>query len=332
MKSASHKKASIKRIAVFTSGGDAPGMNACIRAVVRTALNYKLEVYGILRGFQGMIDGEFVFMNASSVANIIHRGGTVLKTARSEDFMTKAGMLAAKKNIEKYSIDGVIAIGGDGTFHGALEFSEICSVPFIGCPGTIDNDLFGTDFTIGYDTAINTVVEAVDRIRDTAESHGRVFFVEVMGRDAGLIALRSGIASGAEAILIPETPTKLDDIITHLSKGRKDKASKIVIIAEGDEAGGAFTIAQKVKKKIPSLDVRVTVLGHIQRGGNPTAMDRVYASRIGFASVEGLLDGKKKVMAGIVNKEITFTPFEKAVKHILKPDANLVRMISILAK
>jgi 6-phosphofructokinase 1 len=332
MKPVSNKKTGIKRIAVFSSGGDAPGMNACIRAVVRTGINYGLEVYGILRGYEGMIDGDFVFMNASSVANIIHRGGTMLKTARSEKFMTKEGMLAAKKNLEKHSIDGVIAIGGDGTFRGASEFSKICSVPFVGCPGTIDNDLFGIDFAIGYDTAINTVVEAVDRIRDTAESHGRVFFVEVMGRDAGLIALRSGIASGAEAILIPETPTKLNDLIAHLSKGRKDKSSKIIIIAEGDEAGGAFSIAQKVKKKVPSLDIRITVLGHIQRGGNPSAMDRVTASRIGFASVEALLYGKKSVMTGIVNKEIIFTPFEKAVKHILRPDENLLRMIDILAK
>ncbi len=332
MKTGSNKKARIKKIAVLTSGGDAPGMNACIRAVVRTGINYDLEVFGVLRGFEGMIEDEFVLMNASSVANIIHRGGTMLKTARSKSFMTKAGMLAAKENLEYHSIDGVIAIGGDGTFRGAVEFGKICSVPFIGCPGTIDNDLFGTDFTIGYDTAINTVAEAVDRIRDTAESHGRVFFVEVMGRDAGLIALRSGIASGAEAILIPETPTKLDELIEHLSKGRKDKSSKIVIIAEGDEAGGAFTIAGKVKKKIPSLDIRVTVLGHIQRGGNPSAMDRVNASRIGFASVEALLHGKKNVMTGIVDKKIAFTPFQKAVKHILKPDETLLRMIDILAK
>ena len=331
MKPRSHKKG-IQRIAVLTSGGDSPGMNACVRAVVRTAINYRLEVYGILRGYQGMVDGEFVLMNASSVANIIHRGGTMLKTARSNDFMTKKGMLAAKENLEIHEIEGVIAIGGDGTFRGALEFGKICPVPFIGCPGTIDNDLFGTDFTIGYDTAINTVVEAVDRIRDTAESHGRVFFVEVMGRDAGLIALRSGIASGAEAILIPETPTHLNRLIDHLSRGRKDKASKIVIIAEGDEAGGAFSIAAKVKKKIPALDIRVTVLGHIQRGGNPSAMDRVNASRMGFASVEALLNGKKSVMAGIVNKKVVFTPFQKAVKHIQKPDGTLLRMITILAK
>ena len=307
-------------------------MNACIRAVVRTGLDYGLEVFGILRGYQGMIDGEFVFMNASSVANIIQRGGTMLKTARSSSFLTKAGMVAAKQNLEKYAIDGVVAIGGDGTFRGALDLGKICFVPFIGCPGTIDNDLYGTDFTIGYDTAVNTVVDAVDKVRDTAESHGRVFFVEVMGRDAGLIALRSGIASGAEAILIPETPTKLNKLINHLAKGRKDKAAKIVIIAEGDEAGGAFVIAEKVKKKIPTLDARVTVLGHIQRGGNPSAMDRVNASRMGFASVEALLNGKRNVMTGIVNRKIIFTPFQKAVKHIQKPDETLLRMITVLAK
>ncbi|MBK5283852.1 MAG: 6-phosphofructokinase [Bacteroidia bacterium] len=321
----------MKRIAVFTSGGDAPGMNACIRAVVRTGINYGVEVFGILRGYEGMINDEFVLTNASSVANIIHRGGTMLKTARSKSFLAKEGMLAAKNNLEKNKIDGVIAIGGDGTFRGAVEFSKICSIPFVGCPGTIDNDLFGTDFTIGYDTAINTVVEAVDKIRDTAESHNRVFFVEVMGRDAGLIALRSGIASGAEAILIPETPTHVDSFIGQLAEGRKDKTSKIVVVAEGDDAGGAIAIAEEVSKKIPSLDVRVTILGHIQRGGNPSAMDRVYASRMGFASVEALLNGKSGVMTGIINKEIVFTPFENAVKHIQLPDPNLIRMIGILS-
>ena len=321
----------MKRIVVLTSGGDAPGMNACIRAAVRTGIYYNLEVFGILRGYEGMVNGEFVLMNASSVSNIIHHGGTMLKTARSKSFLTKEGMLAAKKNLEKYSIGGVVVIGGDGTFRGALEFSKICSVPFIGCPGTIDNDLVGTDFTIGYDTAINTVVEAVDRIRDTAESHNRVFFVEVMGRDAGLIAMRSGIAVGAEAILLPETKTNLDELVTLLSEGRKEKASKIVLVAEGDEAGGAFAIADFVRKKIPSLEIRVTVLGHIQRGGNPSAMDRVNASRIGFASVEALLNGQSLVMTGIINNQIAFTPFEKAVKHIQQLDDTLVRMIAILS-
>jgi 6-phosphofructokinase 1 len=321
----------IKRIAVFTSGGDAPGMNACIRAVVRTGIHYKLEVFGILRGYEGIVNDEFVLMNASSVANIIHHGGTMLKTARSHRFLTKEGMQAAKNNLEKNKIDGVVAIGGDGTFRGALEFSQICSVPFIGCPGTIDNDLAGTDFTIGYDTAINTVVEAVDRIRDTAESHNRVFFVEVMGRDAGLIALRSGIASGAEAILLPETPTHIDELIRLLSEGRKEKSSKIILVAEGDEAGGAFAIAEQVKKKIPSLETRVTVLGHIQRGGNPSAMDRVNASRMGFASVEALLSGKLSVMTGVINNQIVFTPFANAVKHIHQPDENLLRMIGVLS-
>jgi 6-phosphofructokinase 1 len=321
----------MKRIAVLTSGGDAPGMNSCIRAVVRTGIHYGLDVFGILRGYDGMVNDEFVLMNASSVANIIHHGGTMLKTARSDRFMTRQGMLAAKSNLEKNKIDGVIVIGGDGTFRGALEFGKICSVPFIGCPGTIDNDLVGTDFAIGYDTAINTVVEAVDRIRDTAESHNRVFFVEVMGRDAGLIALRSGIAAGAEAILLPETKTHINDLSRILTEGRKEKASKIIIVAEGDEAGGAFAIAEEIRKKIPSLETRVTVLGHIQRGGNPSAMDRVNASRIGFASVEALLSGKSLVMAGIINKEIVFTPFANAVKHIEQPDENLVRMIGILS-
>jgi len=321
----------MKRIAVFTSGGDAPGMNACIRAVVRTGIHYGVEVFGVLRGYEGMINNEFVLMNSSSVSNIIHRGGTMLKTARSKTFFTKEGMLDAKINLEKNKIDGVIAIGGDGTFRGAVEFVKICSIPFIGCPGTIDNDLFGTDFTIGYDTAINTVVEAVDRIRDTAESHNRIFFVEVMGRDAGLIALRSGIASGAEAILIPETPTHVDALFKLLEEGRKDKTSKIIVVAEGDDAGGAFAIAEEVRKRIPSFDIRVTVLGHIQRGGNPSAMDRVNSSRMGFAAVEALLNGKSGMMTGIINREIVFTPFENAVKHIQQPDPNMIRMIGILS-
>ena len=321
----------MKKIAVFTSGGDSPGMNACLRAVVRTAIFHKIDVVGILHGYDGMIKGEFIEMDSSSVANIIHRGGTVLKTARSKDFMTLEGQKKAMENLLKHSIDGVVAIGGDGTFKGALEFSKMCNIPFVGCPGTIDNDLVGTDFTIGYDTAINTVVEAVDKIRDTAESHDRLFFVEVMGRDAGLIALRAGIGVGAESILMPETKTDIEDLIKRLEGGRKSKSSKIIIVAEGDDVGGAFVIAEKVKKRLPDYDTRITILGHIQRGGSPTAMDRVNSSRMGFAAVEALMNGEKNSMIGIVDKNIKYTPFENAVKHIQELNPDLMRMVDILS-
>jgi len=321
----------MKKIAVFTSGGDAPGMNACLRAVVRTAIYHNLEVVGIMHGYDGLIKGEFIPLGVKSVSGIIQRGGTILKTARSKEFLTLEGRKKALENLKKNNIDGVVAIGGDGTFKGALEFSQINTIPFIGCPGTIDNDLIGTDFTIGYDTAINTVVEAVDKVRDTAESHDRLFFIEVMGRDAGLIALRSGIGSGAEAILMPETKTDIEDLIKRLENSRKSKSSKIVIVAEGDEAGGAFTIAEQVKKRLPDYDTRITILGHIQRGGNPSAMDRVNSSRMGFAAVEALLAGRSNEMVGIVDKKIVYTPFEKAVKHRQGLDPDLVRMLEILS-
>jgi 6-phosphofructokinase 1 len=321
----------MKKIAVLTSGGDSPGMNACIRAVVRTAIYHKVEVMGIMHGYDGMIKDEYIPLSAKSVANIIQRGGTILKTARSKEFRTVEGRQAAIDNLNKYGIEGLVVIGGDGTFTGALELSKMMNIPIVGCPGTIDNDLIGTDFTIGYDTAINTVVEAVDKLRDTAESHDRLFFVEVMGRDAGLIALRAGIAAGAESILMPETKTDLNDLINRLKNKRKSKNSKIIIVAEGDEAGGAFSIAEKIGKELPEYDMRVTILGHIQRGGNPSAMDRVNSSRIGFAAVEALLAGKHNVMVGIVDKRITYTPFEKAIKHTEVLDVDLLRMLEILS-
>jgi 6-phosphofructokinase 1 len=321
----------MKRIAVFTSGGDSPGMNACIRAVVRTALHHHIEVIGIRQGYEGMIEGDFVTMDASSVANIIQRGGTILKTARSQRFFTLEGREKAKMQLEKNNIEGVIVIGGDGSFKGALEFSKICNIPFVGCPGTIDNDLVGTDFTIGYDTAINTVIDAVDKIRDTAESHNRLFFVEVMGRDAGLIALRSGIAVGAEAIFIPETHSDIEGLIKKLENSRKSKSSKIILVAEGDEAGGAFAIAEKVKKALPDFDTRVSVLGHLQRGGSPTCMERVNASRMGFAAVDALMQNKRNIMIGIVDKNIKHTPFENAVKHIQEVNRDILKMMEILA-
>jgi 6-phosphofructokinase 1 len=286
---------------------------------------------GIMHGYDGMIKDEFFKMDEKSVANIIHRGGTILKTARSKEFLTSEGRQKAYENLKKYNIDGVVVIGGDGSFKGALEFSRKFNIPFIGCPGTIDNDLEGTDVTIGYDTAINTVVEAVDKIRDTAESHDRLFFVEVMGRDAGMIALIAGIGVGAENILIPETKTDIDDLVQRLKNKRKTKTSKIIIVAEGDEAGGAFEIAEEVKKRLPDYDTRVTILGHIQRGGNPTAMDRLNSSRMGFAAVENLLKGEKNVMVGIKNKSITLTPFEKAVKQRPQMDKDLLRMMDILS-
>jgi 6-phosphofructokinase 1 len=321
----------MKKIAVFTSGGDSPGMNACLRAVVRTAIYHKMEVMGIMHGYDGMIKDEFTKMDEKSVANIIHRGGTILKTARSKDFMTDEGRAKALANLKKYGIEGVVAIGGDGTFKGALEFSKTSGIPFVGCPGTIDNDLAGTDYTIGYDTAINTVVQAVDKVRDTAESHDRLFFVEVMGRDSGMIAILSGIGAGAESILIPETKTDINILVQRLKNKRKTKNSKIIIVAEGDEAGGAFVIAEQVKKQLPDYDTRVTVLGHLQRGGNPSAMDRVNSSRMGYAAVEALKRGAKNCMVGIIDKKIVLTPFEEVVKKTQKLDPDLLRMLDILS-
>lgn len=324
-------KKTIKNIGVFTSGGDSPGMNAAIRAVVRTALYYDVKVTGILRGYDGMIGGEFVPMERKSVANIIQRGGTILKTARSDEFHTVEGRKKAFEQLKLNEIDALVAIGGDGTFTGANIFYDEYKVPVIGLPGTIDNDLLGTDFTIGYDTAINTVIQAVDKIRDTAESHDRLFIVEVMGRDSGFIALRSGIGTGAEAILIPETKTDIKALLARLEMSRKDKSSKIIIVAEGDDAGGAFEIAKSVKEKFPLIDTRVSVLGHIQRGGAPSCMDRVLASRLGVAAVESLIEGKTGEMIGIVNGKIHFTPFGQAIKHNTDVNKELLKIVDILS-
>ncbi len=321
----------IKKIGVITSGGDAPGMNAAIRAVVRTALYYNLEVTGIMRGYEGMINGEFLSMNRKSVSNIIQRGGTILKTARSNEFRTKEGRQKAYDQLVKHNIDALVAIGGDGTFTGAKVFIKEFNFPILGLPGTIDNDLVGTDFTIGYDTAINTVINAVDKIRDTAESHDRLFIVEVMGRDSGLIALRSGIGVGAEAIMIPETKTDINALFKRLEKGRKDKSSKILIVAEGDDAGGAFEVAEKIKERFPKYDTRLSILGHIQRGGSPTCMDRVLASRLGVAAVEALLEGRKGEMIGICNGKIHYTPFKNAIKHISEVNPSLLKIVEILS-
>lgn len=322
----------MKRIGVFTSGGDAPGMNACIRAVVRTALSRGLEVFGIYRGYQGMIEGEIVQLSSRDVSNIIQRGGTILKTARSEEFLTKEGRKKAAEHLRKIGIEGLVCIGGDGSFKGASILYEEHGIKTIGAPGTIDNDLYGTDSTIGYDTAVNTVVQAVDKLRDTAASHNRLFIVEVMGRDAGFIALRSGIACGAEAILVPETPTYIDALIQKLRDGwNRQKQSSIVIVAEGDESGGAYEVAKAVKQNFDGYDVRVTVLGHIQRGGSPSAYDRVLASELGYAAVEGLLQGKFNVMVGRQGRQIVYIPFEKAIKHNKELNRQLLQIAETLS-
>jgi 6-phosphofructokinase 1 len=291
-------------------------MNACIRAIVRSAISRGIKVTGINRGYQGMIEGDFVELKTESVSNIIHRGGTILKTSRSADFRTFEGRKKAYEQLVKAGINGVVAIGGDGTFTGASIFFKEFGIPVLGVPGTIDNDMYGTDFTIGYDTALNTAVEAIDRIRDTADSHNRIFFVEVMGRDAGFIALNTGIAGGAESILIPETDTDLQRLVETLKTGmRETKSSRIVVVAEGDEAGGAFKIADQVKSHFPGLETRVCILGHIQRGGNPSCRDRVLASSLGVAAVKGLLDGKTSMMVGMLNNRISYTPIELCAKH-----------------
>ncbi len=325
-------KKTIQCVGVFTSGGDAPGMNAAIRAVVRTGIFHGLRVFGIYRGYEGMIDGEIEELHSASVSNIIQQGGTILKTARSARFMREEGMKAAYLQLRKYGIDALIALGGDGTFRGALDFSRRYSIPIVGLPCTIDNDLYGTDFTIGFDTAINTAMQAIDKIRDTAAAHDRLFFVEVMGRDAGFIAMRSGIATGAEAILVPEYKMTIDELITRLEQGwQRKKTSCIVVVAEGDEEGGALEVARKVKRKLKHYETRVTIIGHLQRGGSPTCADRVLASRLGCAAIEALLANKKNVMVGQQHARIVYTPFTKAVKHHREISPAMVRLAEILS-
>lgn len=323
----------MKKIAVFTSGGDSPGMNACIRAVVRTALYNDIEVVGILHGYKGMINGEFRDMDAHSVSGIMHLGGTILRSARSEEFRTVEGRKKAYENLKKHQIDKIVVIGGDGSFRGASIFmEEYPDIHFVGCPGTIDNDLFGTDFTIGYDTAINTAMNAIDNIKDTANAHDRLFFVEVMGRDAGFIALSSAIATGAEAVLVPETKTNLDQLVATLERNfQRKKNASIVVVSEGDDAGGAFKIAEEVKKRcFERYEIKVTILGHIQRGGRPTCMERVRASRMGMEAVRALVDGKYGVMIGEVKGQIAYTPFDKATKHHMELNPILLEMVEIL--
>ncbi len=322
----------IKRIGVLTSGGDAPGMNAAIRAVTRTAIYHQLEVIGIRHGYQGLIQGNFKVLKAFSVSDIIQKGGTILKTARCEAFTTPEGRKIAYDNLVRQSIDGVVVIGGDGTFTGARIFNEEYNIPFVGIPGTIDNDIYGTDYTVGYDTCLNTVIEAVDKIRDTASAHNRLFFVEVMGAEAGFIALHSGIATGAEAILIPEIKDQAKILKQTLETGfKRRKSSSIIIVAEGDDEGGAFKIAEKVKEDFKDYSTRVTVLGHIQRGGSPSAQDRVVASRLGHAAVEALLDNQKSVMVGLQNDEVVLVPFRKAIKLHKDVNRSLLEIADILS-
>lgn len=322
----------IKRIAVFTSGGDAPGMNAALRAVVRTASFHDLHVYGINRGYEGMIDGDLKRLERRDVANIIHRGGTILKTARSKRFMEAEGRQQAFESLQAFDIDACIAIGGNGTFTGAHIFGQEHPMHFMGIPGTIDNDLYGTDYTIGFDTAVNTAIEAVDRIRDTADSHNRLFFIEVMGRHAGYIALHTAIASGAESVLIPEIETSLESLVDRLRKNAKrKKLFSLIIVAEGTPIGNATEIARKISEHVSDFEIKVTIIGHLQRGGAPNGLDRVLASRLGHSAVEGLLDGQSDKMVGILNDEIVYTPFEDAIYKQKDINNDLVRMSEILA-
>lgn len=322
----------IKRVAVFTSGGDAPGMNAALRAVVRSGSYYDLHVFGIRRGYEGMIEGDIVRLERADVGNIIHRGGTFLKTARSEKFRTPEGRKLAYETLLAHQIDACIAIGGNGTFTGAHIFYEEFGVPIVGIPGTIDNDLYGTDYTIGFDTAVNTAIDAVDKIRDTADSHNRLFFIEVMGRHAGFIALNTGIGSGAGFVIIPESTRTIEDLVGELQlNARRKKLFSLVIVAEGSKLGGATQIAQQVQEKLDFYDIRVTIIGHLQRGGSPTAQDRVMASRLGHAAIVGLLDGQKDVMVGIKNDKISFTPLEDAINKSRGPNKELQRLAEILA-
>lgn len=324
----------ISKLGVLTSGGDAPGMNPCIRAVVRTAIYNKLEVVGIRQGYKGMIENDMYKMDPRSVSNIVNLGGTILKTARCLDFRTEEGMEIAYKNIKAQGIDALVVIGGDGTFTGALRFSKkFPDIAVMGIPGTIDNDLYGSTYTLGFDTATNTVIEAIDKIRDTADSHDRLFFIEVMGRDSGAIALRAGISCGAEAILLPEKSTAIDDLIKQLKGDEVNKkSSSIVIVAEGDKSGGIYDLAKAVQKEVKNYDIKVTVLGHLQRGGSPSSFDRVLGSRLGFAAVNALLAGHSQKMVGLEANHIKITTLEEALSHHdFKLEDDLLQMVDVLS-
>lgn len=322
----------MKCIGILTSGGDAPGMNAAIRAVTRSAIYNGLRVKGIYRGYKGLITGEIKEFKTENVSNIIQQGGTILKTARCEEFHTPEGRKIAYETMQREEIDALIVIGGDGSLTGARIFAQEYDVPCIGLPGTIDNDLFGTDTTIGYDTALNTILDAVDKIRDTASSHERLFFVEVMGRDAGFLALNGAIAGGAEAAIIPEFSTEVDQLEEFIKNGfRKSKNSSIVLVAESKHTGGAMHYAERVKNEYPQYDVRVIILGHIQRGGRPTSHDRIIASRMGVASIEALMEGQRNIMVGIEDNKIVYVPFAKAVKKNKPIDEELLTVLKELS-
>jgi 6-phosphofructokinase 1 len=322
----------IKTIGLMTSGGDAPGMNAAIRAVTRAAIYNDLRVKAIYRGFKGLITGEIVEFKTQNVSNIIQQGGTILKTARCEEFKTVEGRRQAYETLVKEEIDALVVIGGDGTLTGARIFASEFDYPIVGLPGTIDNDIYGTDSTIGYDTALNTILDAVDKIRDTASSHERLFFIEVMGRDAGFLALNGAIASGAEAAIIPEIATEVDQLEEVIKKGfRKSKNSSIVLVAESEKTGGAMHYADRVKKEYPEYDVRVVILGHVQRGGSPSAYDRILASRLGEAAIEALIDGQRNILLGIDNDKVVAIPFSKAIKNDKPIDPELLKVLKILS-
>ncbi len=322
----------IKTIGLLTSGGDAPGMNAAIRAVTRSAIYNGLSVKAIYKGYKGLITGEIVEFQTQNVSNIIQQGGTILKTARCEEFKTPEGRALAYETLVKEGIDALVVIGGDGTLTGARIFASEYNYPIVGLPGTIDNDIFGTDSTIGYDTALNTILDAVDKIRDTATSHERLFFIEVMGRDAGFLALNGAIASGAEAAIIPEIATEVDQLEEVIKKGfRKSKSSSIVLVAESEKTGGAMHYAERVKKEYPEYDVRVVILGHVQRGGSPTAYDRILASRLGEAAIEALIDGQRNILLGIENDKVVAIPFSKAIKNDKPIDPELMKVLSVLS-
>ena len=322
----------IKCIGILTSGGDAPGMNAAIRAVTRSAIYNGLAVKGIYRGYKGLITGEIQEFKTQNVSNIIQQGGTILKTARCQEFKTPEGRKIAYETMQREGIDALVVIGGDGSLTGARLLAQEYDVPCIGLPGTIDNDLYGTDTTIGYDTALNTILDAVDKIRDTATSHERLFFVEVMGRDAGFLALNGAIAAGAEAAIIPEFNTEVDQLEEFIKNGfRKSKSSSIVLVAESEITGGAMHYAERVKNEYPQYDVRVTILGHLQRGGSPTAHDRIIASRMGVASIQALMEGQRNVMIGIENDKIVYVPFAKAIKNDKPIDRELVNVLRVLS-
>ena len=324
--------AKINSIGILTSGGDAPGMNAAIRAVTRSAIYNGLKVFGIYRGYKGLVTDEIVEFKSQNVSNIIQMGGTILKTARCKEFKTAEGRAQAYENMKKHGIDALVVIGGDGSLTGARILAQEFDIPCIGLPGTIDNDLYGTDTTIGYDTALNTILDAVDKIRDTATSHERLFFVEVMGRDAGFLALNGASAAGAEAAIIPEFSTEVDQLEQFIEHGfKKSKSSSIVLVAESELTGGAMHYAERVKNEYPQYDVRVTILGHLQRGGRPTAHDRIIASRMGVASIQALLEGQRNVMIGIENDKIVYVPFAKAIKNDKPIDKELVNVLAELS-